>query len=223
MIGALALELARSAAAICSSRSSISSQADVDVARATGRGSAGDRAARGRRDRTDRETGHGCPKAISVAWMRFFSVVRCRTRCSRKRASSRSRRIDGSGSQIAGTRSRADSSASTRASILSVLHASGASPLTFGRVGDQHLPAVLLEACRARTARRSSTRSPPRTGPPCIAARPRGRAARRRPAARPHSSTNSPAADSRQTSTLRRLRSNPACNMKTGLLGLAPR
>ena len=36
----------------------------------------------------------------------------------------------GVGSQIAGTRSRNDSSASTRASILSVLHASGASPLT---------------------------------------------------------------------------------------------
>ena len=77
------------------------------------------------------ETGHGCPKVISVAWMRFFSVVRWRTRCSRKRASSRSRRMLGSGSQIAGTRSRHDSSASTLASILSVLHASGASPLTF--------------------------------------------------------------------------------------------
>ena len=29
------------------------------------------------------ETGQGCPKAISVAWMRFLSVVRWRTRCSR--------------------------------------------------------------------------------------------------------------------------------------------
>ena len=44
------------------------------------------------------------PDVISVAWMRFFSVVRCRTRCRRKRASSRSRRIVGSGSQIAGTK-----------------------------------------------------------------------------------------------------------------------
>jgi hypothetical protein len=33
------------------------------------------------------ETGHGCPKVISVAWMRFFSVARWRTRCNRKRAS----------------------------------------------------------------------------------------------------------------------------------------
>ena len=37
----------------------------------------------------------------------------------------------GSGSQIAGTRSRCESSARTRASILSVLHANGAKPLTF--------------------------------------------------------------------------------------------
>jgi hypothetical protein len=35
------------------------------------------------------------------------------------------------GSQIAGTRSRRESSASTHASILSVLQASGAKPLTF--------------------------------------------------------------------------------------------
>jgi hypothetical protein len=38
-----------------------------------------------------------------------------------------------------------------------------------------------------------------------------------------HSSTISPAGETRQTSTLRRLKSNPACNMKTGLLGLASR
>src|SRR5215218_5482814 len=76
------------------------------------------------------DTGHGWPKVISVAWMRFFSVVRWRTRCRRNRASSRSRRIEGSGSQIAGTRSRWESTARTRASILSVLHANGARPLT---------------------------------------------------------------------------------------------
>src|ERR687896_1250809 len=66
-----------------------------------------------------------------VELTRFLSVERCRTRCNRNRASSRSRRIVGSGSQIAGTRSRHDSSANTRASILSVLHANGANPLTF--------------------------------------------------------------------------------------------
>jgi hypothetical protein len=50
----------------------------------------------------------------------------------------------GSGSQIAGTKSRWESTARTRASILSVLQASGASPLTL-RVGDEHIPAELLE------------------------------------------------------------------------------
>ena len=75
-------------------------------------------------------TGQGCPKAISVAWMRFLSIDLCSTRCSRNRACSRSARTRGSGSQIAGTRSRRESTASTQASILSVLHASGARPLT---------------------------------------------------------------------------------------------
>jgi hypothetical protein len=55
-------------------------------------------------------------------------AVRWRTRCSRQRARSRSARTAGVGSQIAGTRSRRDSSASTQASILSVLQANGASP-----------------------------------------------------------------------------------------------
>jgi hypothetical protein len=90
-------------------------------------------------------TGQGWPKASSVAWIRFFSAVRWRTRCSRQRARSRSARTAGSGSQIAGTRSRRDSSASTQASIRSVLAASGASPLTKPRVGDLHVPAAQLE------------------------------------------------------------------------------
>jgi hypothetical protein len=42
------------------------------------------------------------------------------------RASSRSARISGSGSQISGTKRRSDSSAKTRASVLSVLSAAGA-------------------------------------------------------------------------------------------------
>ena len=71
------------------------------------------------------------PNVISVECTRFFSVERCLTRCSRQREISRSRRSSTVGSQIAGTRSRNDSSASTPESILSVLHASGASPLTF--------------------------------------------------------------------------------------------
>ncbi len=45
----------------------------------------------------------------------------------------------------AGTSSRRESSASTQASILSVLQASGASPLTFLSVGDLDLEARELE------------------------------------------------------------------------------
>jgi hypothetical protein len=80
-----------------------------------------------------------------VAWIRFFNAVRWRTRCSRQRARSRSARTVGVGSQIAGTRSRRDSSANTQESILSVLQASGASPLTFSRVGDLDPPAGQLQ------------------------------------------------------------------------------
>ncbi len=57
--------------------------------------------------------------------------MRWRTRYSRKRARSRSWRCSNDGSQIAGTSSRLLSSASTHASMRSVLHANGASPLTF--------------------------------------------------------------------------------------------
>jgi hypothetical protein len=147
--------------------------------------------------------------------MRFLSVVRCRTRCNLNRASSRSRRIVGSGSQIAGTRSRHDSSASTRASILSVLHASGASPLTFlASATNTSQPASSSVSCTNRapfidsiTAR---TRRPPTR-----------RANPRRPSASvgaANSAIDSPPPDKRQTSRRRRLRSNPACNMKRASL-----
>jgi hypothetical protein len=59
------------------------------------------------------------PKAISEAWTRFLRIARCLTKCSRHRERSRSARSSGVGSQIAGTRSRNDNSASTRASIWS--------------------------------------------------------------------------------------------------------
>jgi len=59
------------------------------------------------------------PKVISVECTRFFSVERCLTRCRRHREISRSRRSSNVGSQIAGTRSRNDSSASTPESIWS--------------------------------------------------------------------------------------------------------
>jgi hypothetical protein len=63
------------------------------------------------------------PLARDLARARVSVMVRRLTRCNRKRAGSRSRQMLGSGSQIAGTRSRQESSASTLASILSVLHA----------------------------------------------------------------------------------------------------
>ena len=153
--------------------------------------------------------------------MRCLSIERCLTRCIRKRASSRSRRTRGSGSQISGTKSRSDNTASTRASILSVLQASGARPLT--------LAASAISTSQPSSSSRSCTnRAPvidsitPRTASPWLPTR---RVSPRKPSASggdANSSTISPPADSRQTSILRRLRSNPACNIKTGLLELAP-
>ena len=118
----------RSMAAISRSRSSIiATAASTPSARA--RGTPGARAARGpaAEQIADRA---GCPKANSWAWTRCFSAERSRTKNSRQRARSRSARTSFSSSQIAGTRSRRESSASTHASMRSVLHANGASPLT---------------------------------------------------------------------------------------------
>src|SRR6266540_2091126 len=70
----------------------------------------------------------GMPCWNRIEWTRFFNELRCLTKCSRKRARSRSARTAGSGSQISGTKSRRASSASTQQSILSVLQASGAIP-----------------------------------------------------------------------------------------------
>jgi hypothetical protein len=47
------------------------------------------------------DTGQGWPNASRVAWIRFFNAVRCRTRCSRQRARSRSARTVGVGSHAA--------------------------------------------------------------------------------------------------------------------------
>jgi hypothetical protein len=78
-------------------------------------------------------------------------------------------------------------------------------------------------ACRARTARRSSTRSHPARGTPNGGTR-RARAHKPSPSGSAVTwSISSPCSVSRQTSSRVRLRSNPACNMKTGLLELAPR
>ena len=62
--------------------------------------------------------------------MRFIAEARIRTRCVRRRSRSRSARSSSGGTHSSGTRSRRASSASTRASTLSVLHASGATSRT---------------------------------------------------------------------------------------------
>jgi hypothetical protein len=94
--------------------------------------------------------------------------------------------------------------------------------LDLGRVGDQHVPAVLLEAVvnEPRAVHRLDHAAHGEPHMPARAARPRSPSASGGDA---HSSTISPTPDNRQTSTFFRLRSSPACNMKTGLLELAPR
>ena len=62
--------------------------------------------------------------------MRFIAEARIRTRCIRRRSRSRSARSSSDGIHSSGTRSRRHSSASTRASTLSLLHASGATSRT---------------------------------------------------------------------------------------------
>jgi hypothetical protein len=139
-------------------------------------------------------TGQGCPKVIIVEWMRRFRLDLCLTRCSRKRACSHSHRTLGSASQIAGTRSRCESTARTCASIVSVLHANGARPLTFcASAIDTSQPsrsklsctnrAPVIDSITPRTARRTARSARP------------GRAAHRRRAARPSARRPHPLVD----------------------------
>src|ERR687897_2333287 len=147
--------------------------------------------------------------------MRFLSVVRCRTRCNRNRASSRSRRMLGSGSQIAATSSRWESPASTRASILSVLHANGASPLTFcASATSTSQPSSSSVSCTNRAPFIDSITARTRPAPTRIARWARPSAS----GAAAICATSSPASSTRHTSSRRRLRSNPACNMRVGLV-----
>jgi hypothetical protein len=73
MVGALALDCTV-IRAICSSRLSISPRL-TSTWPATGRGSKAVEQLRSAGPNKS-ETGQGCPKVISVAWMRFFSAVR---------------------------------------------------------------------------------------------------------------------------------------------------
>ena len=66
------------------------------------------------------------PHCVCRPKMRFIADARIRTRCIRRRSRSRSARSSSDGIHSSGTKSRRASSANTRASTLSVLHASGA-------------------------------------------------------------------------------------------------
>ena len=125
--------------------------------RATAAGSRGGLAARGRRRRTDRSPGTDA----RGDQRRVDAVLEHRAVLDQVQPEARLLALGahaGSGSQIAGTRSRCESTASTWASIRSVLQASGASPLTFWASATAP-PSPAPRACRARTAPRSSTRS----------------------------------------------------------------
>ncbi len=150
---------------------------------------------------------------------RLFRPVRWRTRWSLHLASSRARRVPGSGSQIAGTRSRRDSSAKTKASMRSVLQASGPRPFTFmasaistcqpsiSRLSWTNL-APFIDSMTAVTVLppgslatfRTSPRRPSRSGGTAIVA------------------TVEPSSSSRWTSRALRDRSSPACNVCSCLL-----
>ncbi len=158
-------------------------------------------------------TGQGRPKVIRVERMRFFKADLCLTRWRRKRASSRSSRTRGTGSQIAGTRSRWESVARTSESILSVFKASGARPLT--------LCASAISTSQPSCSSVSWTRRAPvidsttaQTRSPWISSIRRARVFSESTSGGTASwSRCSPPSPSRQTSSLFRLRSNPACNM----------
>src|SRR5438034_4469943 len=167
------------------------------------------------------ETGQGLPCVSKTACTRCFKLERWRTRCKRQRARSRSARTMGSGSQIAGTRSRRVSSASTQASIRSVLQANGARPFTFC--------ASAISTCQPASSSRSCTNRAPFID--SIAARigSRCRSSRRVRPSRPSASggaaptsTVAPSLSSRWKSRRLRLRSKPAYNIVTGLLSIAP-
>src|SRR6185437_14030472 len=131
---------------------------------------------------------------------------------------SRSARTAGVGNQIAGTRSRRDNSANTQESILSVLQASGASPLTFC--------ASAISTCQPANSSWSCTNRAPfidsiaaYTGPPNSAPI-RETSAANPPASGSAVVTANGAPDSSITCTSSRVRlkSNPTCTMTTGLL-----
>ena len=116
--------------------------------------------------------------------------------------SSQSRWIVGSGSQIAGTRSRHDSSANTRASMAIGLAGQRRQTLGPNACGDQTSPGVVFQRVVPEPPQFVDSMTPaPRT--PCMPARRAIRAARPRRAAKPTPRRPRPPATIRQTSVLR--------------------
>ena len=93
------------------------------------------------------------PHCVCRPKMRPLALVRSRTRCMRRRSRSRSSRSSSEGSQSAGTSWRRESSASRRASTLSVFAASGATVFT--------LRASATSTCQPQATSSSRTQSAP--------------------------------------------------------------
>jgi hypothetical protein len=158
-------------------------------------------------------TGQGRPNWIRVEWTRFLRLDLCLTRCMRKRASSRTSRSRGSGSQIAGTRSRWERVARTSESVVSVFKARGASPLArWASAISTSQPACSSVSWTSRAPVIDSTT--PQTGSAWTSSIRRASVLSESTSGGTTSwSRCSPSPESRQTSSFRRLRSNPACNM----------
>jgi len=139
--------------------------------------------------------------------------------CIRNRACSRSQRTRGPAARSAAQVTLRQHGQHARVDLV-VLHANGASPFTFcASAINTSQPNRSSLSCTNRAP--SSTRS--RHAP---ARRARAPGAQRPATPSPslgvaNSATSSPCSDIKQTSIRLRLRSNPACNMKSGLLELA--
>src|SRR6266545_2190099 len=217
VVGAQLAQLALSHPWICSSRLSIKAR----LARSVDAHGSGNRrrSSKLRPPAPNRSLpGLGTPCWNRIEWTRFFSELRCLTRCSRKRARSRSALTAGSGSQISGTRSSRASSASTQQSILSVLQASGASPRAFtaSAIRTSH-PASSSRSCTKRAPLIDSITASTGASPSrCTSFTSPSRSGGTAPIA-----TRSPSRSSACQSRRLRLRSNPTYNTAGASLRLS--
>jgi hypothetical protein len=122
----------------------------------TARAGQGGQATPGHQRRTGRRPGRHAQTPARSRGLGFFRLVRWRTRCSRKRARSRSARTPGVGSQIWGTGSRRDSSGEHAGACPVGLARQWRQPLDLGRIRDRDLEAgqleVLVQQAHVQTA-----------------------------------------------------------------------